>query len=650
MKRKMKRLLCFLLAAMMCAYMLPLNIFAWSYMTHVNSANLTMMEMLSFAENASGGRRTSPVVQIYAPYDDPENGTYTYSIPNEFYRAIKEYPEAFRAGSLGPDFYPDMVIGQTYIHPYDAEIKIGSGDWLRLLVESANRLPQYSEERLEAVSFILGFMLHYCGDMFGHDFVNTFSGGTFPTLTDVNITDTTTPELNNMMSHMSVESMIDDLMNEAFFGQNEDGIGLPIKAPTRFIADSLLLNGSMKAGAADIYYDFEQASDDGLLSGIPFYIDLIVDLREDVMEVADEYRPNTELFTMAISSYADQWAQDIDRALYALVDTFDMIAHRLVTGEENPKILEETLEDWLINGYPLKEMLKDKLEIDDAEGTVGIIMEELSLWLEDYGWKALGIPDIFIDGLPEEIDDVMKVFTFGIDFILARLKEVFSALFAEIIYAAARGEMLDAIGLASLLDDRLKDPRIQLDHADNPYKPSQNNFNDLVEYLRPYALEQQKLNNKDIRDTIANSDGKGTLAHVTDSEFASFYNTMAMFKMILMGPDNFNSFVKTVTGAAPASAYTKNVGALEATVVRLDVTTYDTEYAGTDDNVYAYVYRVNANGSRTLVGTKLLDNSLENNLEAGHTDSFYIELDEAVGVSQLEIQLGQKGTATANGG
>ncbi|MBE6658720.1 MAG: hypothetical protein E7604_09775, partial [Ruminococcaceae bacterium] len=89
----MKRLVTIFLAVLMCVSVFPLDIFAWSYMTHVNSANLTMMEMLSFEEKASGGRRTSPVVQIYAPYDDPENGTYTYSIPNEFYRAIKEYPE-----------------------------------------------------------------------------------------------------------------------------------------------------------------------------------------------------------------------------------------------------------------------------------------------------------------------------------------------------------------------------------------------------------------------------------------------------------------------------------------------------------------------------------------------------------------------------
>jgi hypothetical protein len=128
MKHTMKRLLCIILAAVMFVTMFPVEASAWKYMSHGNSAELLMMEMM-----------TSRNVKIRVPYDDySEEGTFSYRIPDEFYQAILKYPEAFRAGSLGPDFYPDILIGQAYIHPYDGNANIGSGDWLPLLVESVN--------------------------------------------------------------------------------------------------------------------------------------------------------------------------------------------------------------------------------------------------------------------------------------------------------------------------------------------------------------------------------------------------------------------------------------------------------------------------------------------------------------------------------
>ena len=253
MKRTLKRLLCVFLVTLMCVTMLPLHAFAWSYMSHTNSANILRMEMLAHESPKN-------IVDIFTLKNDEKDQKFSYSIPSEFYNAIKNYPEAFRAGALGPDFYPDMLIGQMYIHPYDAEAQIGSGDWLSLLINSVNRLPQYSDGRLEALAFTLGYMLHYCGDMFGHDFVNTFSGGTFPSFMDVNILDSADPELNNILSHMATESLMDDLVNYVFWGDEGQ---LAIDAPTRFITDSMVLDGNVSSGVADIYYGFEPKDVEG---------------------------------------------------------------------------------------------------------------------------------------------------------------------------------------------------------------------------------------------------------------------------------------------------------------------------------------------------------------------------------------------------
>ena len=180
MKFSAKRLVSILMASVMCASTLSSGVFAWSNKTHVNSANIVMLEM---QRSAKASKNSTASVTVFAPYDDHENGAHTYTIPKEFSDAIFEYPEAFRAGSLGPDFYPDLIAGQMIIHPY--EEGLSSGEWITVLCDSVNILPKDSEYRKEALSFTLGCMLHYCGDLFGHDFINTFSGGSFPAVLDV---------------------------------------------------------------------------------------------------------------------------------------------------------------------------------------------------------------------------------------------------------------------------------------------------------------------------------------------------------------------------------------------------------------------------------------------------------------------------------
>ena len=625
MKRTLKRLLCGFLVMLMCVTMLPVNAFAWSYMSHMNSANILRMEMMSYDSQ-----------YLNLEIDVPGYGEFKYTIPEEFYAAIFKYPDAFRAGSLGPDFYPDLVIGQMYIHPYDSEARVGSGDWLDLLVESVNRMPQGSENRLRALSFTLGFMLHYCGDMFGHDFINTFSGGTFPSIMDVNITDTKDPELNNILSHMSMENYMDDLVNKEFY---EDSKQIEIDAPDRFVADTLLLDSSIPSGAAEIFDEFGEAV---------VYIQKMLEYRNDIMGFADELRTLTEPICMLLSSYADRWALDIDAAIYGLVDAFDRIAHRLVTGDPNPEIHEETLKEWAESGYPLKEMLKDMWDLQDTSGDVGIILEELSFWLDEYGWKALGIPDWMIDPpIPDWLEEFWDALTFPINVVLARVKEMLCGLFAAMLDWIV-GDFVEGVrDEIAKYDDRLDYPSIQLDHPDNPYRPSgTNNFEEFDVYMDRYAAEQELLEDYDLISLLTNSDGKDVLEQLTDSEFEAFYNTMMMFKLILMGPDNFTRFLEHF-GIKNQQAYQTNIGEIEATVLKLDVKTMDQQWAGTDDNVWAVVKK---RSTGEEVKRKLLDNSFVNDLECGDTNTFYIELPDPMKLTDIELYLEQHDTMTTDGG
>ena len=131
------RLISFMLVIVMCASALSVNVFAWSSKSHANSANIIMLET---QRSDKANNNKSAEVTVYAPYDDHKNGTYTYIIPEEFRQAILEYPNAFRAGSLGPDFYPELISGQMILHPYNDNAS--SGDWLTVLCNSVNILPK----------------------------------------------------------------------------------------------------------------------------------------------------------------------------------------------------------------------------------------------------------------------------------------------------------------------------------------------------------------------------------------------------------------------------------------------------------------------------------------------------------------------------
>ena len=153
----MQRIISFMLAVCLVVCCAPVTSYAFKNLTHVTTANLVLLEML---------RQDDKKVTIHMPYSD---GTaYTYTVPDEYYQALKKYPEAFRAGAMGPDFYPDMLTGQGYIHPYGNDPETRPGAWITLLCNSVNMMPKGSDERKRALSFTLGFMFHYCGDIFAH--------------------------------------------------------------------------------------------------------------------------------------------------------------------------------------------------------------------------------------------------------------------------------------------------------------------------------------------------------------------------------------------------------------------------------------------------------------------------------------------------
>ena len=173
MQRKLKNFLSTVLVLsmvwQMTAGILPVPVSAWKTKTHNYTAQLLMQEMQANYMNGAYYLEIPPYGK--------------FMVPHEFANAIMEYPAAFSAGSQGPDAYPDLYVGQTFIHPYDSELDIGSGDWIEHMCGVVNSLPK-GYARDEALALTLGFINHYCGDMFGHDYINSYAKGSFPNVLD----------------------------------------------------------------------------------------------------------------------------------------------------------------------------------------------------------------------------------------------------------------------------------------------------------------------------------------------------------------------------------------------------------------------------------------------------------------------------------
>lgn len=94
----------------------------------------------------------------------------TTKVPEAVCQAILKHPGAFRAGAIGPDAFPDLVVGQTFVHPGTKNGR-QAADWLDQLLSEA--------KEPDEVAFAYGEMVHAAGDVFAHSYVNNYAGAIF---------------------------------------------------------------------------------------------------------------------------------------------------------------------------------------------------------------------------------------------------------------------------------------------------------------------------------------------------------------------------------------------------------------------------------------------------------------------------------------
>jgi len=101
-----------------------------------------------------------------------------YQVNPRVVQALRDYPEFYRGGVIGPDGFPDITYGQSVIHPEN------TGEWLRYIFDQAWLAQEngaYTEqEKLQILAFAYGYLTHAAGDMWMHTMINELSLGVFP--------------------------------------------------------------------------------------------------------------------------------------------------------------------------------------------------------------------------------------------------------------------------------------------------------------------------------------------------------------------------------------------------------------------------------------------------------------------------------------
>ena len=165
--------------ASLLASQIPTAAHAWKPTTHAYLADLAVQDALS-----GDNMVTIPVLG---------STSLSYPVDTDVLNALSQARQHYNAGVIGPDAYPDILTGQQIIHPapFQAGVVGGADAWL---TQVWNNFGATLQER----AFRLGFLTHAAGDMYGHTFINQFTGAPF-----------TIVPITNAERHIVLEGYID---------------------------------------------------------------------------------------------------------------------------------------------------------------------------------------------------------------------------------------------------------------------------------------------------------------------------------------------------------------------------------------------------------------------------------------------------------
>jgi hypothetical protein len=332
---------------------------AWKPRTHVYLAEQALADALNDGQVTLF--RVDPGTNALLLRDGQPVELGRFPVRADALEALRGYPSQFRAGVLGPDAFPDIITGQTIIHPAGKVTPgetgvdlnaggVGTDPWLQHLWERAFHPGDERDATPANRAFVLGVLAHAAGDMYGHTLVNHYTGDAFHFR----------PEPTNAIRHIVLEGYVDRRVPDPTF---ETSIG---SGTSGFIHRNMVLarNGSR--------LEQLQAGDSAKLSIPAYFSRLRIRLTDSL---PGSSRP--------VAAYKRAWIQDIDDGLTVLPEVSHGLALDLFFNKEGrPRVARarERADDYV------KKHLLSMCGLPDAAGA--------SLLLFDQIVAALGLDEL----------------------------------------------------------------------------------------------------------------------------------------------------------------------------------------------------------------------------------------------------------------
>lgn len=341
------------------------SVYAWKVKTHVYAANLII-------EDVKDGYVELP------PYG-------RFKVNFKYQTLLSLYPDYYRAGALGPDLQPDIIIGQTIFHPGVVKDQYTAGVFIDKLWRAANNLEDYEppkhvqdlrnlmsttvfvptippedksdpankymsmNNKDQALAYMLGFMAHAAGDYFGHSYINFLSEGTWPNMTD----GLTQAEKDIIKRHSLIENFIDSKIPDKYKQKEWNKIA----SPQRFLFDNTLVAGNVNID--NMKNDNRYASIVGNTNGnvIPAYLDLFFGIRDACarrIRKIDENKDGDLIDQAAYylslqpvqKAYCKAWIEDIDMGLGEWIRANQNAAQRMLIEPNGMDAYEDEIKKW----------------------------------------------------------------------------------------------------------------------------------------------------------------------------------------------------------------------------------------------------------------------------------------------------------------
>lgn len=320
-------------AATLAAVSLATDSFAWKPFMHASLGDMavedakdgfieiaifpatrTRLKNIDFKSRIQGAKL--PTGTLGAGISRPPAGSPVikrYAVDPTLIAAINSNQAYYRAGTMGPDAYPDIATGQAIIHtdaPFNTQG--GTNAWLEHVWREASNWRGTAEERARVRAFAAGYLTHGAGDMFGHSYVNYYAGGDFNTSS------------TNFMRH---------LVLEGYIGQH---CPKPLSTVTSIAGIENFIYKTLIDARAGTFLSQRLYQGREVSKSIPYIFSKV---RDNISREINDYERRKDDAKVALKApiiaYLVEWRKDIDTGLEAWPKLSHEIARRMVLFDDN---------------------------------------------------------------------------------------------------------------------------------------------------------------------------------------------------------------------------------------------------------------------------------------------------------------------------